>query len=66
MTRGELHNAQRRALNILDSWLEVTGVVEMNTGYYYELQAVVNDAVECGVQAALGVRVELDSEKVNG
>ena len=44
MTRGELQNAKRRALNIFDDWVAVTGVVGMNTGYYYEIQSLIEDA----------------------
>lgn len=62
MTRGELQNAKRRALNIFDDWVAVTGVVGMNTGYYYEIQSLIEDAVECGAQAACGVWEPLTSE----
>lgn len=51
MTNGELDNAIRRALNILDVWNDVTGAVPRNCGLYYELQAVIEDAVHCGAQA---------------
>ena len=43
-------------------WNDVAGVVERDTGYYYELQGVVEDAVECGVQAACGIMQPLDGE----
>lgn len=62
MTQGELSNAKRRALNIFDDWLAVTGLVGVHTGYYYELQSLLEDAVECGAQAACGVREPLVSE----
>ena len=62
MTQGELKDAKRRALNIFDDWVNVTGVVVMHTGYYYELQSLIEDAVECGAQAACGVREPLESE----
>lgn len=63
MKVGELKDAKRRALNILERWVDVTGLVEKNEGYYYELQGLIEDAVDCGAQAASGVRIELDSEK---
>jgi len=53
MTKGEIESAERRALNIFDEWNDCTGVAERNTGYYYELQGVVKDAVHCGIQEAL-------------
>ena len=62
MKVGQFNDAKRRALNILDAWLDVTGVIRKDTGYYYELQGVVEDAVACGAQAASGVREQLDSE----
>ena len=52
MKRGELKNAQRRALNILDAWLNATGAISRESSWYYELQGIVEDAVECGAQAA--------------
>lgn len=63
MTSGEMKDAKRRALNLMDAWNDVAGVTERGTGYYYELQGIVEDAVECGAQAALGVREPLESEK---
>jgi len=62
MNRGQMANAKRRALNILDEWLEVTGAIEKETGWYWELQGVIEDAVECGAQAALGCHALLPSE----
>lgn len=63
MKKGEVDNAVRRALNIFDSWVDVTGFVTKHTGYYYELQGVVEDAVHCGIQQALCIYKELDSEE---
>jgi hypothetical protein len=63
MTKGELKDAQRRALNILDKWIDVTGVIPRGTGYYYELQGLIEDAVHCGAQGALHVHEILESEK---
>lgn len=66
MTKGEIDDAVRRVLNLFDKWNEVTGFVEKGTGYYYELQSVIEDAVHCGVQAKTGDYKKLDSEIVNG
>jgi hypothetical protein len=62
MTKGEINDATRRALNILDKWIEVTGAIQRGAGYYYELQSVIEDAVHCGAQAALNVHESLESE----
>ena len=63
MKAGELKDAERRALNILDKWNDCTGVVPRGGSYYYELQGVIEDAVKCGAQAACGVHEPLESEK---
>jgi hypothetical protein len=63
MNKGQMADAKRRALNLFDQWNDVTGYFHKNTGYYYEIQGVIEDAVECGAQAALEVCVQLESEK---
>ena len=62
MTKGELEFATRRALNLFDKWNDATGFVEKFTGYYYELQSVIEDAVHCGAQQATGDHKLLDGE----
>lgn len=63
MKTGELNDAKRRALNLFDKWNDVTGFVTKHTGYYYEIQGLIEDAVECGAQAACGVSEPIGSEK---
>ena len=60
--KGMQDYARRRAANILDRWNDTAGLVTKHTGYYWELLAVIEDAVECGAQAALGVEHKLESE----
>ena len=62
MKEGQVKSAIRRALNLFDSWNDVTGFVQKHTGYYYELQGVIEDAVHCGIQEALGEFKKLDGE----
>lgn len=62
-TKGEIDFAKRRALNIFDKWNDVTGYVPKFCGYYYEIQKVIEDAVECGVQVGVGVNEPLESEE---
>lgn len=62
-TKGEVDFAIRRALNILDQWNNVSGVVTPFTSHYYELQGVIEDAVHCGIQVALGIHARLETEK---
>jgi hypothetical protein len=61
MQAGEVESAERRALNLFDNWNNVTGFVPIHTSYYYELQAVIKDAVHCGIQQALN-----DIKPLNG
>lgn len=60
MEKGKVDTAERLALNQLDNWNDVTGFVEPNTGYYYEIQAVIKDAVHIGIQMALNGNVKFD------
>lgn len=62
MTKGEVETAVRKAYNQLDIWNDVTGAVQPDSGYYYELQAVIEDAVHIGIQMALYGKVDLDEE----
>jgi len=62
MKKGVVSEAERIALNLLDKWNDVAGVVAKHTGYYYELQGVVEDAVHVGIQMALKEKVEFDEE----
>ncbi len=63
ITAGELADAKRRALNLFDRWNDTTGHFTKGSGYYYEMQGVIEDAVEFGTQAASGVHILLDAEK---
>lgn len=63
MQSGVLRNAERRALNLFDKWNDSTGAVSKGGSWYWELQGIIEDAVKCGAQAALGVEEPLESEK---
>ena len=58
MTKGEVQEAERLALNELDKWNDITGFVQKHTGYYYELQGIIEDAVHVGIQMALNGKVD--------
>jgi hypothetical protein len=62
MTKGEMEQAIRRAHNNFDRWNDVTGYFEKSTGYYYEILAVIEDAVHCGAQQATKDFKPLDGE----
>jgi len=62
MNKGQVESAERRALNLFDKWNDITGYIPKHCGYYYEIQAVITDAVHCGIQQALEDFKPLDSE----
>jgi hypothetical protein len=62
MNQGEMARAKRRALRIFDEWQRITGCLE-GSSYIWELEGIVEDAVECGAQAALGIYEPLEAEK---
>jgi len=63
MKKGEVESAERRALNLFDKWNDVTGYVPKHSGYYYELQGIIKDAVHCGIQEALKDFKQLKSKE---
>jgi len=62
MKVGQVESAERKALNEFDKWNEVAGFVQEHTGYYYEIQSVIKDAVHIGIQMALLGKVEYDED----
>jgi len=62
MTKGKIEKAERLALNEFDKWNNVTGFVQEHTSYYYELQAVIQDAVHIGIQMTINGKVQYDEE----
>lgn len=62
MTKGQIESAIRAAYNQLDTWNNVTGVVQPDTGYYYELQAVIEDCVHIGIQMAVHGKVNYNED----
>lgn len=62
MTKGQLDYANFRARRIFEDWNDLTGAVPRGSSLYYELLSVLEDAVHCGAQTALGICEPLDSE----
>ena len=60
MKRGLVQEAERIAFNELDKWKDITGFISKHTGYYYEIQGLIQDAVHIGIQMALNEKVEFD------
>lgn len=63
MTQGELENAKRRAVNLFDAWNQVTGFVDPGSTYWFEIAGCIEDAVDCGAQAATGDFRRLENEE---
>lgn len=59
MNKGEVDYAKRKALEVFDQWNDVTGVIDKFSSYYYEICAVISDAVEIGSMVALEVPFEI-------
>lgn len=62
MKKGQVEKAERLALNQFDKWNDVTGFVPDDTGYYYELQSIIKDAVHIGIQMAIFGKVNFDKD----
>lgn len=62
MKKGLVNEAERIALNQLDKWNDIAGFVKKHTGYYYEVQGLIEDAVHIGIQMALNEKVDFDEE----
>lgn len=60
VTKGDTARAERRALVLFDRWNRHTSaVVGSHVG---EIEAIIRDAVHCGIQEAMGVHRRLDGE----
>lgn len=62
MLKNKLDKAIERALKIFENWNNITGCFQKDTGYYFEIQGCIEDAVKCGMQS-LSHYEKLDSEK---
>lgn len=52
MTKGELDYAIRQVLNNFDKWNDCTGKFDKGTGYYYEMQSIIEESVKIGAKIA--------------
>ena len=62
MTTPELEYAVRKAQENFDRWNDVTGFVPKFAGYYYEILAVIEDAVKIGARVANHLKVRFDTD----
>jgi len=54
--------ARRKALQVLDEWVDVTGVVDRFSGYYDELCGIIETAVDIGQMVALEVPFHINDD----
>jgi len=54
--------ARRKALQVLDEWVDVTGVVDRFSGYYDELCSIIETAVDIGQMVALDVPFHINDD----
>ena len=62
MTKGEVNRAEAYAIVNLQKWIELTGVIELHTGYHSELESIIVDSVHIGIQMALNGKIETDDD----
>lgn len=62
MTKGQIADAERRALTQFDKWNDITGALSEGSSWYYECQAVIEEAVHIGIQMALYGGVSYDKD----
>jgi len=64
MTMKQSHKlyARRKALQVLDEWLDVTGFVDRFSGYYDELCGIIETAVDIGQMVALDVPFHINDD----
>lgn len=62
MKTGQVEKAERIALNQFDKWNDVTGFVQEHTGYYYEVQSLIKEAVHIGIQMSINGKVEFGAD----
>ena len=60
MKKDEIEEAESLALKQMDEWLDVTGIIDKDTGYYYELEDLIKESVHIGIQKSLGLNIEKD------
>lgn len=62
----ELNRGIARAREIFRQWNDVTGLFKNGTGYMAEVLGVIDEAVQCGWQAARNEHAELEGERDYG
>ena len=50
--KGEIEYAKQEACHRFDNWVDVTGVIPRHSGYYYEMKACIEEAVDISFAVA--------------
>lgn len=64
MNRGSVEYAERKAMELFDTWNDCVGMLTPGTSYYAEIEACINDAVHCGIQMALSGKIDIEDGNV--
>ena len=69
--RNKLQRAQRVSKSLFDIWNSVTGWFPHNSGYYYEIMSILDDAVQVGYEQAMGMPhkakdYDIDEHSIDG
>jgi len=62
MTKGQVQDAERKALNVFEQWNDVTGALDPNGSWYREAQSCIEDAVHIGIQMAIHGKVNYNKD----
>ena len=60
--KGQRDYAIRRALDVFDEWLDITGIIPRFSGYYYGMCGVIENAVDIGMLVTLNMPFELNED----
>ena len=64
MQQGQHKYATRKAHELFDAWNDITGVFPKFNSYYYEILAVIEDAVRVGSMVALGIEFKIKDGEI--
>ena len=69
--RNQLERAQRTAKSVFDIWNAGVGLFLKDSGYYYEILSLLDDAVQIGYERAIGLShkstdYDIDAVTLNG
>lgn len=67
ITNAQVNYAERKALQLFESWNNISGHFEKNSSSYSEIVKCILDSVHCGILIAIGNKIKIeDNEIVKG